>query len=104
MMNGETLSIKDLPEHLRFSASLTNHPLIMDGKGEFRYRPARVKPDLKECWQKQIPVSEMMQMYRDAGYSVGGFEEVFDVPLDLLQKGWSMQQVEDAVLRSEIDF
>lgn len=89
------VSREEIPETVRFSALLTDHPIIRDEAGVLRY-----KRNPLVCWlQEHIDLNEMwkaygqgtwsreafMQFYRDIGYSLSGFEEVWGEELDALE-------------------
>lgn len=87
---------EDLPEWAQFQASLTTHPIILDEQGVLRYA---ANPLI--CWlQERVSINDMwiayarsgawtreqfMQFYRDIGYSLSGFEEVWGEELDKME-------------------
>lgn len=86
---------EDLPEWAHFQASLSQHPIVRI-EGVLRYK---VNPmmrwlsdhvDLNEMWiayrQGAWDRDTFMQFYRDIGYSLGGFEEIWGEDLDEMEE------------------
>jgi hypothetical protein len=95
-MDEKIISKKDLPEEYRFQASLTNHPIIRDEHGVIRYQRnplvcwLQEHSDLNAMWiayrrHHSWSTEAFMQFYRDIGYSLSGFEEVWGEELDKLE-------------------
>lgn len=93
------VKIEDIPKHLQFAASLTDHPIILDGSGIYRYQARPIilwlwqQIDLNMMWAVFSPYlnepkvrDDLMQFYRDIGYSLHGFEEVFAEELDKMEE------------------
>ena len=84
---------EDLPEEFQFQASLTEHPIIENEHGTLRYQANQLidwlwkhqRIDLNELWRAYGTGAwsrrEFMQLYRDLGYSLSGFEEVWEAAL-----------------------
>ncbi len=86
---------EDLPEAYQFQASITSHPVIRDEQGVIRYQ---VNP-LVEYLHEHVSMNDMvllyqrgawsqeqfMQFYRDIGYSLSGFNEVWGEELDEME-------------------
>ena len=87
---------EELPESYSFQASLIQHPIIQDEQGVIRYQ---LNP-LVDWLQEHVSLNDMwrlyqhgawsreafMQFYRDIGYSLSGFEEVWGTDLDILEQ------------------
>ena len=90
------VSREEIPETVRFSATLTDHPIIQDEQGVLRYKQNPLvcwlsgHIDLNEMWrsygQGTWSREAFMQFYRDIGYSLSGFEEVWGDELDALEQ------------------
>ena len=86
---------EDLPEWARFAANLTDHPIIQDEQGIFRYKKNPMirwlcdHIDLNDMWRayrnEGWDTKTFMQFYRDIGYSLGGFEEIWGDELDEME-------------------
>ena len=83
---------EELPVWAQFQASLSEHPIIRDEYGMFRYQLNPLTSwlldhvDLNEMcrlyqlglWSRDV----FMQFYRDIGYSLSGFEDVWGEELE----------------------
>lgn len=87
---------KDIPEHYQFSVSLTSHPVVEDKHGVLRYQKnpliayLQEQADLNEMWiiyrkYHTWTQEQFMQFYRDIGYSLHGFEEIWGEALDEME-------------------
>lgn len=100
------IDVSDLPKHLQFAAGLTSHPIVVDDNGVYRYKANGVTNwlyenkciDLNKVWlaygRCMFSLEDFMQFYRDLGYSLGGFEELFAKELDRMQ-GIEPEEEED---------
>ena len=89
------MNVNEMPEWARFQASLTDHPVVMDKHGVLRYKASPIHGwlcdhiDLNEMsvayQQGAFGRDEFMQFYRDIGYSLGGFEEIWGEELDEME-------------------
>lgn len=82
-----------LPEWAQFQAKLSTHPIIRDKNGVIRYQANRLVKWLFDSGNLDLNAmrvayiygafskEEYMQFYRDLGYSLSGFEEVFSEEL-----------------------
>ena len=94
--NSPVISDDDIPDWAHFAVGLTEHPVIRDDQGVLRYQASRIHRwlcdhiDLNEmavAYQHgAFSRDEFMQFYRDIGYSLSGFEEVWAEVLDMLQE------------------
>jgi hypothetical protein len=71
-----------------------HHP-IMRVNGIVRWKPKKIaallreilqeRSGLHEVWaaytQGELPIEEIAEFYRDSGYTVGGFAELFEAPM-----------------------
>lgn len=94
-MVSEDVDRKDIPEEWQFQANLTSHPIIRDEKGVLRYRANPLICWLQErvnfndirfayhmgAWSRE----EYMQFYRDLGFSLQGFQEVWAEELEKME-------------------
>lgn len=92
------VKITDLPECLRYAASLTSHPIVEDEEAVYRYKPNGVIVwlfnqgliEMNKIWSAHVngafSIEDLMQFYRELGYSLGGFEEIFSEQLDEMEK------------------
>jgi len=81
----------EIPEWAQFQASLSLNPVYLDD-GILRYEAKTIARwigdhvDLNEMWTAYrngaFSRDEFMQFYRDIGYSLGGFEEVWGEELE----------------------
>lgn len=84
-----------IPDWAQFQVSLFDHPVITDQDGVLRYK---AKPlmrwlcnqiDLTTMWkaykQNLFSRTEFMQFYREIGYSLTGFEEIWEKALDEME-------------------
>lgn len=86
----------DVPEFYQFQLSLTDHPVICDEAGVYRYKVNKLarwladKVGLNDMWVAyfggRFTQEEFMQFYRDIGYSLGGFEEIWAETLDKMER------------------
>ena len=102
-MPEEIVPPSELPDWAQFQTSLTTHPIVRDEQGILRYA---INP--LTCWlENRIDLNEMwiayrrkgawtreqfMQFYRDIGYSLNGFEEIWGEELDEIEKDQSCQK------------
>lgn len=87
----------ELPEHFQFQASLSDHPIVLVKGGErlgehYRYKQTienKYEIDLNELWREyhagKYTREWMMQYYRDIGYSLNGYDEVWGAVLEDMQ-------------------
>jgi hypothetical protein len=90
--------IEELPEWAHFQASLSKHRIIEDEHGTYRYEQNRLIDWLWRSGKVDLNVmriaychgafsrEEYMQFYRDMGYSLSGFEEIFGEELDKMEE------------------
>lgn len=90
----EQVSLEEIPERYHFQVQLTNHPIIRDKDGTLCYRPRptilwlRNHVNLNDMWfvfgqlHSQFTTEDFMQFYRDIGYTLQGFEEIWSDVLD----------------------
>lgn len=96
--NEKSVPIKDIPKHLHFQVSLTNHPIIIStNNGHLCYKPRPTSlwlknaVNLNDMWEVFGDPSnpeirdDFMQFYRDIGYTLGGFEEIWGEVLDRME-------------------
>src|SRR6266568_5737969 len=94
---GTFVTREDVPEWAQFQVSLTKHPIVRDQDGVLRYQ---INPLIWWIWAtKKVDINEMwllyangmwsrdvfMQFYRDMGYSLSGFEEVWSDALERME-------------------
>lgn len=90
------VSKDEIPEHFRFSATLTDHPIVRDADGTLRYQQNPLirwlcdEIDLNRMWVEYRrhhtwTQEQFMQFYRDIGYSLSGFEEIWGEALDEME-------------------
>lgn len=93
---------EDVPEYYQFQASITTHPIIRDEQGVIRYKRNTLIYYLYErisindmvlmyqrgAWERDV----FMQFYRDIGYSLSGFAEVWGDELDKMEIAESEMQ------------
>lgn len=89
---------EQLPEWAQFQAKITTHPIIQDKDGVFRYQSNRLvrwlfgtgNLDLNAMrvayFHSAFSKEEYMQFYRDLGYSLSGFDEVFSEELSEMEE------------------
>lgn len=83
---------KDLDEVWQFQASLSDHPIVRFPDGHLRYKKTIFddRRDMNELWREYSQGKHtrdwMMQYYRDIGYSLGGYEEVWGGELNAMQR------------------
>lgn len=87
MDNDESVVVprEELNDTWQFQASLSNHPIVRFPDGHLRYKKtisdADDKVDMNELWREYRNGKHtrewMMQYYRDIGYSLGGYEEIW---------------------------
>lgn len=85
-----------IPERFQFTVNLTDHPIVKDPEGVLRFQESPIVKWLRdqvsvndmwrECGRGTFSTDELMQFYRDIGYSLGGFEEVWGEILDQKEK------------------
>jgi hypothetical protein len=81
---------KDLDETWQFQASLSNHPIVRFPDGHLRYKKSNVdvEYDMNQLWREYhqgMHTREwMMQLYRNIGYSLSGYEEVWGGELNAM--------------------
>ena len=76
-----------IPVWAQFQVSLSNHPIITDPDGTLRYEAKPLmrwlcdQTDLNTMWRaydlNRFSRQEFMQFYRDIGYTLVGFEEIW---------------------------
>ena len=96
-MKEEIVGLEGIPEEYHFAVKLTDHPIIRDSHGTLRYK---AKPIMR--WlADNVSLNDMayahsdgvfdrdsfMQFYRDMGYSLSGFEEIWSTVLDEMEFG-----------------
>lgn len=98
MPNDERIVPRDeLPDWCKFQASLSDHPIVLVEGGERlgqHYRYKQTLPDehadLNEMWRDYRAGKRtrewMMQYYRDIGYSLNGYEEIWGGELNAMQR------------------
>lgn len=98
MASYRILDKDELPASLQFSASLTDHRIVEDEHGVYRYEKNKLIDWLFQTGKVDLNAmrvaychgafsrEEYMQFYRDMGYSLTGFEEVFDGELDQIMQ------------------
>ncbi len=85
-----------LPDWAQFLASLSDHPIIQDEQGTLRFQANpfvdylyRKAPDLNGMvllYQHGVGTrDQFMQLYRDLGYSLAGFYDVWGEVLDEME-------------------
>lgn len=89
------VALDDVPSEFRFTAELGGHPIVKDADGTlwFKSRPLVRwlcdQIDLNKMWlacgQGAFSENALMQFYRDIGYSLGGFEEIWGEVLDAIE-------------------
>jgi len=98
MRKGKIVSLKDIPKRFQFTASLSDHPIILDDHGTYRYQARPTirwladKINLNDMWGYFMPqlddptiIDDFMQFYRDIGYSLHGYEEIWAEELDKIE-------------------
>jgi len=85
----------EVPEWARFQVSLSRHPVYVDKFNTLRYETKPIirwlsdHVDLNKMWiayrEGAFSRDEFMQFYRDIGYSLGGFEEVWGEELEKME-------------------
>lgn len=80
----------ELPEYYQFQASLSDHPIIKTENGVIRYEKMhKVDDDINQMWvdyhQGRYTREWMMQYYRDIGYSLDGYEDVWGGEMEKMQ-------------------
>lgn len=82
----------------RWLASLTSHPIIEDTNGTYRFeqRDFNHFHDINTMSVKyqrgHLDRDEFMQFYRDIGYSLGGFWEIWGTELDIIQREQTLSE------------
>lgn len=86
-MTTQPVDKQSVPTWAQFQVSLSNHPIIRDDQGVLRYQENPLTCYLLEhvsvndMWllyrRKAWSREQFMQFYRDIGYSLSGFEEVW---------------------------
>ncbi len=89
------VALSDVPLGFRFTAELGGHPIVRDADGTLRFKANPLvrwlcdQIDLNKMWlafgQGAFSETAFMQFYRDIGYSLGGFEEVWGETLDKIE-------------------
>lgn len=84
-----------IPNWAQFQVSLSDHPVITDARGTLRYKAQplavwlRKQTSLTTMWraykQGHFSRNEFMQFYRDIGYTLSGFEEIWCDALDEIE-------------------
>jgi hypothetical protein len=88
----------ELPDWAQFQASLTTHPIVLDEQGVLRYvtnplvRWLEDRVSLNDMWivyrrKGAWTREQFMQFYRDIGYSLSGFEEIWGEELAEMEEG-----------------
>lgn len=90
---GVVVPREELSETWQFQASLSNHPIVRFPDGHLRYKQTiadKYERDMNELWREyrrgEHTREWMMQYYRDIGYSLGGYEEIWGGELDSMQR------------------
>lgn len=81
---------KDLPNVYDLQAEITDHPIVKDQMGALRYKQTDFDDHDYNALQVdythgKITRDEIMQLYRNTGWSLFGFDEVFGVELEVIQ-------------------
>lgn len=101
MLEEHPVSREELPEWCQFQASLSNHPIVLVESGgrlgdHYRYKETIAEHgDLNDLWREyhagKYTRNWMMQFYRDIGYSLNGYEEVWGGELEEMQRRLSYE-------------
>jgi hypothetical protein len=85
----------DVIENVGAVLALYPHHPIVRVDGILRWKPKKIAALLREILQErgglqslwaaytrgELPIEELAEFYRDSGYTVGGFAELFEAPL-----------------------
>lgn len=94
MNESEIVPHDQVPEWAERQVSITDHSIVKDEEGTLRYQENTLITwlhdiyhiDMNNLWvayrRKVFTRDEFMQFYRDIGYSLSGFEEVWGDALD----------------------
>ena len=75
--------IEKLPDYYQYQASLSKHRIIKTKSGVIRYEKLNYAEnlDLNGMWARyqngELTRDYMMQFYRDIGYSIDGYEDIW---------------------------
>jgi hypothetical protein len=98
MRSQRFISKEEIPEWAQLQTSLSTHLIIEDEHGIYRYEQNKLVNWLWESGNLDLNAmrvayvhgafsrDEYMQFYRDMGYSLSGFEEVFDDELNAIEE------------------
>lgn len=105
----------EIPEGARFQVGLTSHQIV-EIDGVLRYKESQLMSwlcghvnlnDMRIAYDRgKFSLGEYMQFYRDIGYSLCGFEEIFGEELEAMgaptagegqENRWTFAQVGDAI-------
>jgi len=97
----------EIPEWAQFQVSLSPNQVYFDDYDVLRYRTKQYESrgirrwindhiDLNKMWiayrNGKFSRDEFMQFYRDIGYSLGGFEEVWGDELNEMEEAYHVSQ------------
>jgi hypothetical protein len=97
VMPEEIVPPSELPDWAQFQASLTTHTIVRDEQGILRYainplvRWLEDHVSLNDMWIAYRRTGawtreQFMQFYRDIGYSLNGFEEIWGEELEEMEE------------------
>ncbi len=103
---GRIVPREELPEWCQFQASLSDHPIILAEEGSHHFRYLKTIDyegyDLNKMAVQyargELSREYMMQFYRDIGYSLGGYEEVWGDELSEMQRQQAYDEPIDTLL------
>lgn len=104
--NDQIVPREQLPKWCQFQASLSDHPIILVELGTHHYRYLQTINDGDYDLNKmavqyargELTREYMMQFYRDIGYSLGGYEEIWADELSEMERQIAYNEPIDTVI------